>query len=546
MIPSDTGKSLRLRGLVLPVVLVLGMFLNYRWLIMAEAGDNGATGLETLPPGLALTTVTLGPLKGLLANALWWRIIEQQDEGNYFETMQLAEWITTLQPRHAKVWTFQAWNLAYNVAYEFPDGQSKWRWIENAITLLTHDALRYNPDNPEIRNELARLFHDRVGSTVDPGAETFKRSWAHLVMRFLPNGDRGDIEEIVSVPATHDALLAEPSVRAVVDAGGALGLDLLSRSVFYGFKQWSEQQIGQIKENPTHRSALRMLHVYHTGRSLREHLRLDPERMLRIDREFGPFDWRLHHAHVVYWAATGDFQDYLEGEVNAQPLIRQSMERSFLNGKLLYRPEVGVFLTTNNFEIIGKLHDYYDYLMEHHYSPEVNDMHRRFLERAGAILYTFNRIKAAEAVFRHYQEDYLEDGLDFQTWMARNIYRSLHTQTFSTKQSLIESSLFQAYNWLATGDTQRALGYAKYAKLVWTKHQNRYRGKPSRQLPPFDDIRAAAIRKVLSSDIAETFKQRLMAAAEHPIDDAAEPGGVLYLGDMVEKGLRHTQRPDEQ
>jgi len=183
--------------------------------------------------------------------------------------------------------------------------------------------------------------------------------------------------------------------------------------------------------------------------------------------------------------------------------------------------------------------------MEHHYSPEVNNMHRRFLERAGAILYTFNRIKAAEEVFRHYQEDYLEEGVDFETWMSRNIYRTLHKQSFATQQSLIESSLFQAYNWLATGDTERALGYAKYAQLVWRKHQERYRANPARQLPPFDNIRQAAIEKVLGSGIERTFKQRLVEATGKPIDDGEPSGEKIYLGDLIEKGERHMPRPLE-
>ena len=61
-------------------------------------GITRTTVISNAPPVLAFTTVALGAFRGLIANALWIRATEMQEEGKYFEAVQLADWITKLQP----------------------------------------------------------------------------------------------------------------------------------------------------------------------------------------------------------------------------------------------------------------------------------------------------------------------------------------------------------------------------------------------------------------------------------------------------------------
>ena len=62
--------------------------------------------LENAPPMVVLTTVALGGFRGLVADWLWLRSNRMQEQGNYFEMVQLASWITKLQPRYPQVWVF--------------------------------------------------------------------------------------------------------------------------------------------------------------------------------------------------------------------------------------------------------------------------------------------------------------------------------------------------------------------------------------------------------------------------------------------------------
>ncbi|NLH40268.1 MAG: hypothetical protein GX448_00365, partial [Planctomycetes bacterium] len=64
--------------------------------------------LENAPPSLAFATVALGAFRGLIVDILWMRADKLKEEGQFFDALQVAKWITTLQPRFAAVWEFHA------------------------------------------------------------------------------------------------------------------------------------------------------------------------------------------------------------------------------------------------------------------------------------------------------------------------------------------------------------------------------------------------------------------------------------------------------
>src|SRR5688500_7472627 len=110
-------------GFVALAVLLLGSAGLIQRGLNVQRGNLGLTRiapLENAPPVLAFTTVALGGLRGLIANASWMRANKLQEEGQYFEMVQLADWITKLEPTFAQVWIVQAWNMAYNISVKFP------------------------------------------------------------------------------------------------------------------------------------------------------------------------------------------------------------------------------------------------------------------------------------------------------------------------------------------------------------------------------------------------------------------------------------------
>ncbi len=142
----------------------------------AALGYTRAEVLENAPPVLAFTTVALGGFRGLIANALWIRANDLQQDDKFFEMAQLAEWITKLEPRSPAVWIFQEWNMAWNISVKFKDFADRWRWVNRGITLLRDEALKYNPNEVVLYHELAWIFQNKIGANLDDASMFYKRS----------------------------------------------------------------------------------------------------------------------------------------------------------------------------------------------------------------------------------------------------------------------------------------------------------------------------------------------------------------------------------
>lgn len=206
-----------------------------------ELGLTHVAPLTNAPPVLAFTTVALGAFRGLLANALWLRATAQQEQGRYFEAVQLAEWIAALQPRQPRVWQFLAWNLAYNIAGCFTEPADRWRWVQRGLELLRDRALVINPRAPELYAELAIFYQHKLGLDLDPAHRHYKAEWAAQMVRLL--GRAPDWQALVNPQTERDRARAQ---------------------------------------------------------RLREEFRLDPAFMQHVDEHFGPLDWRLPEAHALY------------------------------------------------------------------------------------------------------------------------------------------------------------------------------------------------------------------------------------------------------
>jgi hypothetical protein len=203
--------------------------------------------LENAPPMLAFTTVALGGFRGLISNALWIRATELQEADKFFEAMQLADWITKLEPHFAQVWVHQAWNMAYNISVKFKETPSddpdlpkqypdRWRWVQAGIELLRDEGLKYNPHDVLIHQQLAWLFQHKMGANLDDANMYYKQMWIREMATVLGRVKKPNLDELIT-PTTDDQ-------RA-------------------------------------------------RAKLLREKFKLDPAFMKRLDEEYGPLEWRL-------------------------------------------------------------------------------------------------------------------------------------------------------------------------------------------------------------------------------------------------------------
>lgn len=435
--------------------------------------------LENAPPVLAFTTVALGGFRGLIANALWMRADDLQLRGQYFEALQLADWITQLDPRNPTVWRYHAWNMAYNIAGSFSDPPDRWRWVERGIALLRDHALPANPASPELYTELGTYFQHKLGLDLDPAHRFYKQELAAAMVRLLGR-------------SPNFAALAQP--RTPDDAQRA--------------------------------------------RELRDVWRLDPAFMAHVDAHYGPFDWRLPEAHAIYWADLGLERVKRGNLLPLRRVIWQSMLGAFRHGRLIENFADHQLDFGPNLALIGKVHDTFEEALAA--DPDRRDYigraHRNFHHEVVTMLYTHHRLAEAATWFQNLRDEYpdaVPPGVDLDTFVIERVTRLARGTTGDQLRGVIEGLLLTGYRSYALGEDETALGHVALARRIWDRHQARFAGQEQRAgLPAFEALQQGVLDRVLtgatpvSTALAGQLRERAGLPAPHHSDPPIPTSGT--------------------
>ncbi len=423
--------------------------------------------LENTPPVLAFTTVALGGFRGLIANALWIRMSELQDEDKFFEMQQLADWITKLEPHYTQVWLVQGWNMAYNISVkfketapgEFPD---RWRWVRGGIRLLRDDGLRFNPHDVLIHRELAWFFQHKMGQNLDDANMYYKHHWAMEMSRVF-GGEKPDFDALIN-PKTEE-----------------------------------DRQRTQVLTND---------------------FKMDPAFIKHVNERYGPLEWRLPEAHAIYWAAKGlemakQFPDKIKQEdlVQLRRVIFQSMQASFRHGRLVTRSLTNGISFGPNLDIIPTVNRSYEEAIEQ--TPDMRDnimsAHRNLLRDAVYFLYSGNRVADAADWFRYLGEKYpnktLIDGqtnswprnTTLQEFALARVIEDVGETDKDRVQGHLEGFIGSAYLAAIRGDVGMYEGYRRMARDLRAKYMEKIGGAGEIRvgLPPLEETEKKVLDKML-------------------------------------------------
>lgn len=170
---------------VLAALVVLASWQSRRLYRFRQAGlpEAYAGYSADVPPVIAFVMAGLGGFRGIASEVLWFRVNRLQEEGRYLELVQLANWLTMLDPHASEAWVYNAWNLAYNVSVMMIRAEDRLRWVRNGIELLRDDGLRFNPRDARLYRELAWFYQNKVGDSLDNAHLTYK---FHLAESMAP------------------------------------------------------------------------------------------------------------------------------------------------------------------------------------------------------------------------------------------------------------------------------------------------------------------------------------------------------------------------
>lgn len=192
-------------------------------LVAASAAGQMALRSHRPPSASALAEgafAALGGIRSIIAEVIWFRADRLQEEGRYVELAQLASTLALMEPHTPEVWSYAAWNLAYNVSVMMPTPEDRWRWVEAGVRLLRDEGLRLNPTSRELCRDLAWLFELKIGADIDSAAPLYRAKWREIV------------EDVRARDAWSELGMTTEAMRAIESATG--------------FTDWTDPQLSAI------------------------------------------------------------------------------------------------------------------------------------------------------------------------------------------------------------------------------------------------------------------------------------------------------------
>jgi hypothetical protein len=426
-------------------ILLLALATACFWvagrLYLREAGRVGAAPLREAaprpgdPPLVGFASTALGGFRGLVADLLWVRAATLQEEGRFFEMVQLADWITRLEPRSAEVWGFHAWNIAYNVSAMFPSPADRWRWVRNGIRLLRDEALPHNPRDSRLHWELGWLYADKIGGPWDDAERFYKLQLA------------AEMEQAFGGPL--------PAYRRLAD----------------------DRRLAD---------------------RLREQEGLDAGLMSEMDGLYGPLDWRLPESVAAYWAQQGRRAGGGGDDLWCERLLLHALAASVERGALHFDAARQVYVRGPRFDLLPAACRAFDAgRAAHPRDPVIAEGHRRFVAAATVLCRAFGRRAEAEWLVEWLGRANPAEaaGHNLDAVVREEVAARLEGTDAAQALRQVESLSAQAWAWLGVGDARQAAGFAAYARMLWEAAAAR----AGVAVEPFEEVQRRALARVLGT-----------------------------------------------
>jgi len=561
--------------LLIAVVLLVGagMQLDY---VNAQREEMGLTinpVLENAPPSLAFATVAMGAFRGLVVDILWMRADKLKDEGQFFDARQLAQWITTLQPRFGAVWEFHAWNMAYNISVAIPASQpeERFRWVRNGYELLRDRGIPLNPKSIQLYRELGRIFQHKMGGVSDDAHKYYKLRLAEMLGPLLRSEDNGlerednaYYEALMATPREWAQIASDPNVQPFIKALQAADETFADEGQFVAnylslrqnprrFKPAAFEVIDEFRGA----KAVKRFDLFAKAYQLRNEWKLEPELMHEINQTHGPIDlsdpnthypmdWRHPDSHAIYWAvkalklvAEEEDREITTVETNTDRIVVHSLQNLFRYGKMmilegpvqpaaqedpnssgqsrLVRKDIFLGLDYRMFDSYNKATLA---ILEKHKDDKgryrsLRNGHRNMLKNAVLTFYQSGIRGYALQIYNQLRQSYPEI-VDFKVSLdqfAKNrLAEELESIDILNARELIVATLAESYYHYALRSDDLAAAREQVAQKIYDYYMAKFRPENRIDLPDMRELRYFALGLFLNNEVYPPYvRQRLLA-----------------------------------
>ncbi|MDH7598420.1 MAG: hypothetical protein QHH07_02125 [Sedimentisphaerales bacterium] len=505
--------------------------------------------LENAPPSLAFATVAMGAFRGLVVDILWIRADALKEQGQFFDARQLAEWITTLQPRFPDVWVFQAWNMAYNISVAIPVSRpdQRWHWVKSGYELLRDKGIPLNPKSLALYQELGRIFQHKIGGITDDAHKYYKVQLAKEIGPLVEVADQSYFEALAAAPTDWSQIYSDPNLRPIIHALMASDDAFSTPERFFSSYMALTQDPNRFGPRPFQviqsylgDPNLRRLGLIVRAHQLRRVWKMDPAFMVELNKLYGPvdfndpnhvipLDWRHPDSHAIYWAAMGlkmvaeEQGRKLETvELNTDRIIMHSLQNLFRYGRLLFydvavRPQkedgslaeepvivTDVFVRPD-LRMFDRYHQAVLALMEKYSDKDTREEslavgHRNMLRNAVLSFYQSGLVAQAQRIYDELRRRYPLD--EFKVPLAefcrRKFIDELQGLGMPDATEQVVALLKQSYYLYAIGSDDEAFGTERLVQQIYDYYHKEYSDEQGRLgLPTMARIRYTALIDLL-------------------------------------------------
>lgn len=168
-----------------PILFIAGLAAAYGALALLQLGvTRSRAGLLT-PGDLSARdrlielgiTVMLGSFRTIAVDYLWYRATQLKERREHTELDGVIRLIARVQPTDIDAFSFQVWNMAYNVQYDAPDITEGWKWVRDAIE-FGKKGIRRNPNHPAVWRlawQLGWVYSHRCADVGDRRTKYFEQ-----------------------------------------------------------------------------------------------------------------------------------------------------------------------------------------------------------------------------------------------------------------------------------------------------------------------------------------------------------------------------------
>lgn len=526
---------------VLLIVIIAGLLLLFANMFVQSRLDKTIRDyklvdeqfVEGAPPMVAFTTVALGGFRGLIADFFWLRAISLQEEGKYFEMVQLASWITKLQPKSTATAAYLAWNMAYNISVTFSMPEDRWRWVNKGIDLY-HEAIQYNPNDPILYKELGWIYQHKLGNILDDAQRYYK--WQMALQMYQILGEHyPDWNKLAAAPRNEKALLQQmkngTQFMQDLQTEGYSGLNVLSEK----FRNAG----GILPENAakllTDLKDMELLMGYLRVKWLYDRFLVDPSVVAGINKKYGDLDWFLPESFAIYWATLGTERSPERKNVDCSRMITQSMQVTFTNGRMLYPGKIPSmsFLLIPNLSVVDAVRESYQLAMKENPTvPSFLHAYQNFMSRAVLTMFSYGQYTKAREYYNSLRTDYKKSHkagyMSFEQFVYSDWMEEMKSIGFKQAQDLIGGMIAKSCILLAYGDETAAASHLQLAQICYDRYTADMPDERVK-LPPFARMKsemAQALIKSLPEDMANRLKAYVIVETQQKSVQDQESGGT--------------------